>query len=141
MCLSKLENQDGRPGLWLAEIFLISSLKLLLNEFNETWQEARSQCPVPRLFSGRSENKDGHPGLWFAETFWTFSLQPLNRIQQKLTESKILLSSTKFVFFEPIGKSRWPPMANDLLMYLKFLLCNRLTELIEITVSSSCFQG
>ena len=36
-------------------------------EFDETWQEARSQCPLPSLcFSGRSEKQDGHPGLWLA---------------------------------------------------------------------------
>ena len=33
----------------------------------------------------------------------------LNGIQRNLTESKILMSSTKFVFFGPIGRSRWPP--------------------------------
>ena len=39
-------------------------------EFNETWQKARSQCPLPSLcFSGRSKKQDGRPGLWLAETF------------------------------------------------------------------------
>ena len=128
-------------------------------EFNETWQEARSQRPLPSLcFSGRSEKtrwplwslidwdifdffsettewnstkldrkqdlnvlyqvcvflgrlekQDGRPGLWLAETFSTSSLKSLNRIQRNLTGSKISTSSTKFVFFEPIGKTRWPP--------------------------------
>ena len=64
-------------------------------EFNETWQEARSQCPLPSLcFSGRSEKQDGHPGLWLAETFLTSSLKPVNGIQQSLTGRKILTSST-----------------------------------------------
>ena len=50
-----------------------SHFRLLLwnrwTEFNETWQEARSQCPLPSLcFSGRSEIQDGCPGLWLAET-------------------------------------------------------------------------
>ena len=79
-------------------------------EFNETWQEARSQRPLRSLcFSGRSEKQDGRPGLWLAETFLTSPLKPLNRIQQNLTEGKISTPSTKFVFFEPIGKTRWPP--------------------------------
>ena len=79
-------------------------------EFNETWQEARSQRPLPSLcFLGRSEKQDGRPGLWLAETFSTSLLKPLNGIQQNLTGSKISTSSTKIVFFGPIGKTRWPP--------------------------------
>ena len=79
-------------------------------EFNETSQEARSQCPLRSLrFSGRSEKQDGRPGLWLAETFLTSPMKPLNGIQRNLTRSKISMSSTKFVFFGPIGKTRWPP--------------------------------
>ena len=156
--LGRLEKQDGRPGLWLAETFWTSPLKplngirrnltgskistsftkfmffwvnqknkmatlasdwprhyrLLLwrqwMEFNETWQEARSQCPLPSsCFSGRSEKQDDRPGLWLAETFSTSPLKLLNGIQWNLTGSKILMSSTKFVFIGLIGKLRWPP--------------------------------
>ena len=79
-------------------------------EFNETWQEARSQRPLSSLcFSGRSEKEDGRPGLWLAETFSTSPMKPLNGIQRNLTGSKISMSSIKFVFFGPIGKTRWPP--------------------------------
>ena len=60
-------------------------------------------------FSGRSEKQDGRPGLSLAETFSTSPLKPLNGIQRNSTGSKILMSSTKFVFFGPIGKTRWPP--------------------------------
>ena len=78
-------------------------------EFNKTWQEARSQSPLPSLcFSGRWEKQDGRPGLRLAETFST-SLKPLNGIEQNLTGNKISKSSTKFVFFGPVGKTRWPP--------------------------------
>ena len=77
-------------------------------EFNETWQEARSQRPLPSsCFSGRSKKQEGRPGLWLAETFSTSPLKPLNGIQRNLTGSKISTSSTKFVFFGPIGKTRW----------------------------------
>ena len=91
-----------------------SHFRLLLwnhwTEFNETWQEARIQLPLPSLcFSGRSEKQDGRPGLWLAETFSTSSLKPLNGIQQNLTGSKISTSPTKFVFFGPIGKTKWLP--------------------------------
>ena len=91
-----------------------SHFRLLLwnrwTEFNETWQEARSQRLLPSLcFSGWSEKQDGRPGLWLAETFSTSPLKPLNRIQRNLTGSKISMSSTKFVFFGSIGKTRWLP--------------------------------
>ena len=79
-------------------------------EFNETGQEARSQSPLPSLcFSGRSEKQNGRPCLWLAETFLTSPLKPLNGIQLNLTGSTISTSSTKFVFFRPIRKTRWPP--------------------------------
>ena len=93
---------------WLRHFRLLLSNRW--TEFNEIWQEARSQCPLPSLcFSGRSEKQDDRPGLWLAETFSTSPLKTLNRIQRNLTGSKILKSSTKFVFFGPIGKTRWPP--------------------------------
>ena len=47
--------------------------------------------------------------LWLAETISTSPLKPLNWIQRNLIGSKISTSSTKFVFFGPIGKTRWPP--------------------------------
>ena len=79
-------------------------------EFNETWQEARSQSPLPSLcLSGGPEKQDGRPSLWLAETFSTSPLKPLNRIQQNLIGSKISKPSTKFVFFGLIGKTRGPP--------------------------------
>ena len=78
-------------------------------EFNKTWQEARSQLPLPSLcFLGRSEKQDDRRNLWLAETFSTSPLKPLNGIQRNLTGSKISMSSTKFVLFGPIGKTRWP---------------------------------
>ena len=79
-------------------------------EFNETWQEARPRRPLQSLcFSGRLEKQDGRPGLWLAETFSTSPLKLLKGIWRNLTGSKISTSSTKFVFFGPIGKTRLPP--------------------------------
>ena len=110
VCLFRADRKNKMAVLasdWLRHFRL-----LLWNhwrEFNETWQEARSQRPLPSLcFSGWSKKQDGRPGLWLGETFSTSPMKPLNRIKQNLTGSKITTSSTKFVFFGPIGITRWP---------------------------------
>ena len=111
VCVFRADRKNKMAALasdWLRHFRLL--LWNCWTEFNETWQEARSQRPLPSLcFSGRSEKQDGRPGLWLAETFSTSSLKTQNGIQQNLTGSKISTSSTKFVFFGPIGKTRWPP--------------------------------
>ena len=111
VCVFRADRKNKMAALasdWLRHFRLL--LWNRWTKFNKTWQEARSQCPLPILcFSGRSEKQDGRPGLWLAETFSTFPLKPLNEIQQNMTGSKILTTSTMFVFFGPIGKTRWPP--------------------------------
>ena len=103
------EKQDGRLGSdWLRYFRLLLWNRWM--EFNETWQESRTNCLLPSLcFSGQSEKQDGRPGLWLAETFSTSPLKPLNGIQWNLIGSKISTPFTKFVFFGPIGKTKWPP--------------------------------
>ena len=93
--LGPIGKQDCRHILWLAETCLLP-LWNRWTEFNETWQEARSQHLLP-CFSCRSETQVGRSDLWFTETFST-SLKPLNRIQRNLTGIKISTSSTKAVF-------------------------------------------
>ena len=111
VCVFRADRKNKMAALasdWLRHFRLLHWNRL--TKFNETWQEARSQCPLPSwCFSGRSEKQDGRLGLWLAETFSTSPLKLQNRIQRNLTGSKISTSSTKFVFFGPIGKTRWPP--------------------------------
>ena len=87
-----------------------------LTEFNETWQEARSQRPLPSLsFSCRSEKQDDSPFFRLVEIFSTSPLKSLNGFQRNLTESKISISSTKFVCFGLISKQKGPPWSIPLL--------------------------
>ena len=108
VCVFRADRKNKMAALasdWLGHFRLL--LWNCWTEFNETWQEARSQCPLPSLcFSGWSEKQGSRPGLWFAETYSTSPLKPLNEIQLNLIGSKISTSSTKFVFFGPIGKTR-----------------------------------
>ena len=125
------EKQDGRPGLWLAEIFSTSPLKPLNGiQWNLTGSKILRSSTKFVLFLGRSEKQDGRPGLWLAETFSTSPLKPLNRIQRNLTGSKILMSSTNFVFFGLIGK-KMAALASDWLRHFRLLLWNRWTEFNE----------
>ena len=121
VCVFRADRKNKMAALasdWLRHFRLFINRWI---EFNETWQEARYQCPLPTLcFSGRSKkkNQDGRPGLWLAEAFSTSPLKPLNRIQRNLIGSKISMSSTKFVFFGPIKKKTrrtpWPLIGWDI---------------------------
>ena len=137
-----------------SSIRTLSHFRLLLwnrwTKFNETWQEARSQSPLPSLcFSGRSEKQDGRPGLWLAETFSTSPLKPLNGIQRNLTGSKISKPSTKFVFFGPIRKNKMAALASNWPRHFRLLLWNRWTKFNETwqearsqsPLPSLCFSG
>ena len=90
---------------------LIGYFQLLLwnhwTEFEEAWQEARSQGNL--VFFGLIGETRWPPGLWLAETFSTTPPKPLNGIRWHLTGRKISTSSIESVFYGLIGKPRWPP--------------------------------
>ena len=68
-------------------------------EFNETWQEARSQLLSCLCFWADRKNKMAALASDWQETFSTSSLKPLNGIQWNLTGSKILMSSLPSLCF------------------------------------------
>ena len=52
-------------------------------------------------------------------------------MQRNLTENRITMSSTMFVFFGPIGKNKMAALASDSLRHFRLLLWNRWTEFNE----------
>ena len=91
---------------WLS-IFYFSSKTTIGNSTRvDRKQDLNVLYQVCVFWVGRN---DGRPGLWLDETFLTSLLKPLNRIQRNFTRSKILMSSTKFVFWGLIRKTRWTP--------------------------------
>ena len=151
VCVFRADRKNKMAAL---AVDVLRNFWLLLwnrwTELNETWQEARSQRPLPSLcFSGRSKKQDGRPGFWLAETFSTSPLKPLNGIQRNLTGSKISTSSTKFVFIGTIGKNKMAALASDWLRHFQLLLWNRWTEFNEYwqearsqrPLPSLCFSG
>ena len=133
LCFSgRSEKQDGRPGLWLAETFSTSPLKLRNRiQRNLTGSMISTSFTKFVFFWGWSEKQDGRPGVWLAETFSTSPVKQLNGIQRNLTGSKILTSSTKCVFFGPWGKARWPPWPLICWDIFRLLLWNHWTEFNE----------
>ena len=92
----------------------LSLYKVVVNSY----RPLRSLC-----FLGWLEKQDGCLDLWLAETLLTSPLKPQNRIQRKLTGSKISTSSTR--------NSRWPSWP-DWLRHFRLLLWNCWTEFKEI---------
>ena len=105
----------------------LKHFRLLLWNHCTEFNEARSQHPLPSLcFGGRSEKQDGPPDLLLAEMFSTSPLKLLNGIQWNLTGSKVSTSSTKFVFFGPLEKTRWMP--RSLIGWHIFVFSSEITE-------------
>ena len=131
VCVFRANRKNNMAALasdWLRHFRLL--LWNRWTKFNETWQEARSQRPLPRLcFSGGSEKQHYCPGLWLAETFSTSSLKLLNGIQWSLTGSKISMSSTKFLSFRVDRKNNKAALASDWLRHFRLLIWNRSNEI------------
>ena len=93
------------PTLWLAETFTTFPLKRFYGIQGNLTEIKISTFST--IFLGQLEKQDSCPSLSLAEIFSSSSLKPLNGISQNLIGSKI--SPTEFVFFRPIGKTRWSP--------------------------------
>ena len=118
VCVFRADRKNKMAALasdWLRHFRL-----LLWNgwtEFNQSWQEARSQGPLPSLcFSGQLENQDGRPGLWLAETF------------DRKQDLKVLY---QVCVFKADWKIKLAALASDWLRHFRLLLWNCWSEFNE----------
>ena len=115
VCVFRADRKNKMAALasdWLRHFRLLHWNRW--TELNETWQEARSQRPLPSLcFSGQSEKQDGRPGLWLAETFSTSPLKrwtELNETWQEVRSQRPLPSCflSSFVqFCSAVSNETW----------------------------------
>ena len=115
-------NKDGGPGIWLA--FTLSASPQSLSRFRQNFPGSYySTSIIIFVFWGISVNKDGRTGFWLADTCPNSPLQPLNWFWYETNTQRHLL--TKFVFFGPICRQRWPswPLIHYFLTHFCLILC------------------
>ena len=78
-------------------------------EFEETWQQASTQRPLPRLCfrTDRKIKVEPFSGIWSAETFWLLGNR-WTEFQETLQEASTQ-HPLPSLFFWSIGKQRWHP--------------------------------
>ena len=112
--LGPIRKQDGHPGLWLAETFWTSPLKLL----NRIWQNltgSKISKSSTKFVFFRADRKNKMTALasdWLRHS--TSPLKPLNRIQRYLTGRKVFYQVCRF---GTICKTRllpWPLIGWDI---------------------------
>ena len=115
-------------------------------EYKKTWQDIRSQCPLPSLcFSGWSEKQDGHPG-W---DIFNFSSETAEQNSTKLDRKQDLKVLYQVCVFRDDWKNKMATLACDWLSHFPLLLWNRWTEFNETCeeagsqhpLPSLCFSG
>ena len=111
VCVFRADRKNKMAAMasdWLRHFRLL--LWNRWTEFNETWQEARSQCPLPSLcFSGRSEKTRWPPWPLIGWDIFDFSSETAERNSTKLERKQDLNILYQVCVFGPIGKTRWPP--------------------------------
>ena len=112
------EKQDGRPASdWLKHFRL-----LLWTEFNETWQDAISQCPLQR-FCFRADRKTRWP-LWplIDWDILDFSSETAERNSTTLDRKQDLNVLYQVCVFRTDRKSKMAAPMSDWLIHFRLLL-------------------
>ena len=114
------KNKMAAPSSdWLRHFWLL--LWDRWREFEETWQEARSQCALPSLcFSGRSENQDGRPWPLIGWDIFDFSSETTEPNWKKLDRKQDLKVLYQVCVFQADWKNKMAALASDLLRHFYF---------------------
>ena len=119
-------------------------------EFNETWQEARSQCPLPSLFfSGWSGKTRWPPQPLIGLDIFNFFSETAERNSTKLDRKEDLNVLYQVCVFRADRKNKMAALVSDWLRHFQLLLWNRWMELNEtwqearskLLLPSLCFLG
>ena len=149
VCVFRADQKNKMAALasdWLRHFRLL--LWNRWTEFNQIWQEARSQRPLPSLcFSGQSEKQDGRPGLCWEIS--DFSSETAERNSTKLDRKQDLNVFYQVCVFGADRKNKMAALASDWLRHFRLLLWNRWMELNETwqearskrPLPSLCFSG
>ena len=137
VCVFRADRKNKMAALvsdWLRHFRLL--LWNRWSEFNETWQEARPQRPLPSLcFSGQSEKQDGRPGLWLAETFSTSPLKTAERNWTKLDRKQDLnVLYQVCVFWADQDDRPWPIPQKRWHIVLRCTICDPLGLLFKTSM-------
>ena len=110
LCFSgRLEKQDGRRGLWLAEIFSTSPLKPL-NRIQRNWTGSKiSTASNKFVLFGPIGKKRWPPWPLIGWDIFDISSETAEQNSTKLDGKQDLNVLYQFCVFGPIGKTRWPP--------------------------------
>ena len=106
VCVFRADRKNKMAALasdWLRYFRLL--LRNRWTEFDETWQEARSQCPLPSLcFSGRSVKKRWQPWPMIGWDIFDFSSETAVLDSKKFDRKQDLNIFYQVVFFSLMSK-------------------------------------
>ena len=151
VCVFRADRKNMMAALacdWLRHFRLLLQNRWM--KFNETWQEARSQCSLPSLcFLGRSEKQYGPPWPLIGLDIFDFFSETTELNSTKLDRKQDLNVLFQVCVFGPIGKTIWLPWPLIGWDIFRLLLWNRWTEFNEIwqkarsqrPLPSLCFSG
>ena len=97
------------PGLWLAETFLTSPMKPLNGIQRNLTESKFSTSSTKFVFSGRSEKKMAALASDWLRHFRLLCRNRWMEFKESWQEARSQCPLPSFVFFGPIGKTRWPP--------------------------------